>query len=178
MGNNEGRKENRLIFWNKISSPLGNIFVGWNKKGVVIVNWLNLKKNLSLLQNNGYKPINLMESIVIEQLNEYFEGKRRKFKLKLDLHGSSFELKVWKEILNIPYGKTRSYGEIAKIIGKRNYARAVGSACRKNKICIIIPCHRVIGYNDRLVGYSGGIKRKLWLLEHEAKFANGKGKKY
>ncbi len=101
------------------------------------------------------------------QLLEYFSGKRRAFNLPLDLRGTAFQLAVWKELLNVQYGKTVSYGELALWIGKPKAARAVGAAVGANPIPIIIPCHRVIGKNGGLVGFGGGLELKRRLLAIE-----------
>lgn len=110
-------------------------------------------------------------SIIIEnciiQLKEYFENKRLSFDLPLALKGSEFQQKVWETIREIPFGKTRTYKEIAIKIGKPSAVRAVANAIAKNPILIIIPCHRIIGSNRSLTGYSGGIERKRSLLKHE-----------
>lgn len=105
-----------------------------------------------------------------KQLQEYFDGKRKTFQLPLAPSGTEFMKKVWKALESIPYGETRSYKEIAQKI-KHNFAyRAVGLANNKNPIPIIIPCHRVIGANKKLVGYGGGLKLKEFLLEHEKQY--------
>lgn len=104
----------------------------------------------------------------IQQLKEYFEGKRRSFDLLLSPEGTGFQQRVWKALSAIGYGETKSYGEIARSLGAPNASRAVGLANSKNPISIIIPCHRVIGANGKLTGYAGGIKAKEWLLRHEA----------
>lgn len=104
---------------------------------------------------------------VIYQLKEYFEGNRKEFELKLELQGTEFQNKVWQELLNIPYGEVVSYKDIASSIGNEKASRAVGGANNKNKIAIIIPCHRVIGANKSLTGYAGGLNKKKWLIEHE-----------
>ncbi|WP_410207515.1 methylated-DNA--[protein]-cysteine S-methyltransferase [Fusobacterium sp.] len=101
------------------------------------------------------------------QLEEYFKGQRMSFDLPLNPKGSDFQLKVWQELLKIPYGETRSYSDIALALKSKNYARAVGSANNKNPIPIIIPCHRVIGKNNTLVGYAGGLQIKKYLLDLE-----------
>jgi methylated-DNA-[protein]-cysteine S-methyltransferase len=103
----------------------------------------------------------------LEQLDEYFRGKRSQFALSLELDGTVFQKKVWHQLLSIPFGKTASYLEIALAIGNRNAVRAVGAANGKNPISIIVPCHRVIGNNGKLTGYGGGLWRKEWLLKHE-----------
>jgi methylated-DNA-[protein]-cysteine S-methyltransferase len=103
------------------------------------------------------------------QLEEYFSGKRRRFDLALDLQGTEFEQKVWRQLLRIPYGQTASYQETAQAIGRPKAVRAVGAANGKNPVAIIVPCHRVIGRDGRLVGYGGGLWRKKWLLDHESR---------
>ncbi len=106
----------------------------------------------------------------LSQLDQYFYGKLKTFSLPLDLQGTDFQKKVWGVLLNIPYGTTRSYGDIAKKIDHKNASRAVGNANNKNKIAIIIPCHRVIGSDGSLTGYASGLWRKEWLLAHERKY--------
>jgi methylated-DNA-[protein]-cysteine S-methyltransferase len=106
----------------------------------------------------------------IKQLEEYFEGKRNSFNLPLEPKGTEFQKKVWNALIEIPFGETRSYVEIAKIVGNEKASRAVGMANNKNPIPIIIPCHRVIGSNGKLVGYAGGLDIKEKLLEVEKKY--------
>ena len=101
------------------------------------------------------------------QLSEYFAGRRTKFDLKLAPKGTAFQQAVWKELLKIPYGQTRSYKELAIAIGKPKAARAVGMALNKNPIPLIIPCHRVIGSNGSLTGFALGLETKKWLLRLE-----------
>lgn len=108
-----------------------------------------------------------------QQLQEYFEGKRFNFQLNAVQYGTSFRKRVWKELLNIPYGKTISYRQLAEQIGDIKAVRAVGNANGNNNLTIIVPCHRVIGSDGSLTGYGSGIWRKEWLLEHENKFGNG-----
>jgi len=104
---------------------------------------------------------------VAKQLDEYFAGKRTKFELKISPKGTAFQKKVWAELLKIPYGKTKSYQEIAEAVGKPNAQRAVGSACNKNPILLIIPCHRVISKTGKLTGFACGLKKKEVLLDLE-----------
>ena len=102
-----------------------------------------------------------------KELLEYFEGKRRKFGIPLEVEGTEFQKKVWVEMAKIPFGETMSYGELAEKIGCPKGARAVGLACNKNKIPIIIPCHRVVGKNGNLTGFAGGLDVKAQLLKLE-----------
>ena len=105
---------------------------------------------------------------VRQQLGEYFAGERREFDLELAARGSEFQRRVWAALRGIPYGETRSYGEIATAIGAPGEARAVGSANARNPIAVIVPCHRVIGADASLTGYAGGLERKRLLLDLEA----------
>ncbi len=102
-----------------------------------------------------------------EQLTEYFARTRTTFELPLDPTGTPFELRVWEELRAIPFGATRSYGEIARRLGDVRLTRAVGAANGKNPIPILVPCHRVVGAKGELTGFGGGLDRKRWLLEHE-----------
>ena len=101
------------------------------------------------------------------QLFEYFNGLRNAFDLPLEPLGTEFEIKVWKQLMEVPFGATSTYGTIAEKIGDKKAAQAVGAANGKNPIAIVIPCHRVVGANNDLTGYAGGLHRKEWLLKHE-----------
>jgi methylated-DNA-[protein]-cysteine S-methyltransferase len=103
----------------------------------------------------------------VKQIDEYFKGKRKKFFLNLAPRGTEFQKAVWHQLEKIPFGKVASYGDIARAIGKPKACRAVGNANGKNPIAIIIPCHRIIGSDGSLTGYSSGLWRKEWLLKHE-----------
>ncbi len=109
----------------------------------------------------------------IRQLDEYFDGSRQVFSLPLRQSGTAFQQKVWMQLCEIPYARHISYLELAKRLGDAKCIRAAGTANGKNNIAIIVPCHRVIGTNKKLVGYAGGLWRKQWLLEHEAHFGRG-----
>ncbi|ERJ12224.1 Methylated-DNA--protein-cysteine methyltransferase [Haloplasma contractile SSD-17B] len=114
-----------------------------------------------------------LEPILVEaknQLNAYFKGDRDTFDLPFKINGTTFQSKVWTELSNIPYGETRSYKDIAIGIGNEKASRAIGNANNKNKIAILIPCHRVVGTKGKLVGYEGGLWRKEWLLKHEGSY--------
>jgi methylated-DNA-[protein]-cysteine S-methyltransferase len=103
----------------------------------------------------------------VRQLEEYFAGTRREFDLPLRSQGTPFQTRVWRELVEIPYGQTWSYGELAQRIDKPSASRAVGLANGRNPISIVVPCHRVIGADGSLTGYGGGLERKRWLLAHE-----------
>ncbi|KOO48327.1 methylated-DNA--[protein]-cysteine S-methyltransferase [Viridibacillus arvi] len=102
-----------------------------------------------------------------DQLDEYFKGDRREFTFPIKYEGTNFQKNVWNALTSIPYGKTVSYTDIAVLIGNEKAIRAVGNANGKNKMSIVIPCHRIIGSNGKLTGYAGGLWRKEWLLQHE-----------
>jgi methylated-DNA-[protein]-cysteine S-methyltransferase len=129
-----------------------------------------------LYMDAGHRPAHICERLsrcaesfaaVREQLGEYFAGERTQFDLAIEMHGTPFQLEVWSALMEIPYGKTTNYGELARSIGKPAAARAVGLANGRNPISVIVPCHRVIGVAGALTGYGGGIERKRMLLELE-----------
>ncbi|PJI08741.1 MULTISPECIES: methylated-DNA--[protein]-cysteine S-methyltransferase [Clostridium] len=140
-------------------SPIGNLELKAFKGKLCEMNFIEDEVKIS--SNNA------LLQLALKELDEYFKGKRKEFDLELLMSGSEFQKKVWGELMKIPYGSTVSYGEIAEAIGNKNASRAVGNANNKNKIPIIIPCHRVIGKSGKLVGYAGGIWRKQWLIDHE-----------
>jgi methylated-DNA-[protein]-cysteine S-methyltransferase len=109
----------------------------------------------------------------VYQLKEYFAGSRQHFDLELNPQGTEFQLRVWKELQTIPYGKQISYLDLSKKLGDVKATRAAAAANGKNPLWIIIPCHRVIGSNGNLVGYAGGLHRKKWLLNHESPAKQG-----
>lgn len=127
--------------------------------------------DISFIQNNSETEEQEKENQVIkqckEELEKYFRGELKKFKIKYHTQGTEFQEKVWKELLNVKYWTTISYKELAKRIGRPTSVRAVANAVGKNKIGIIIPCHRIIGSNGTLTGYAGGIQNKRYLLEIE-----------
>ena len=132
-----------------------------------------------LFINDDSPPVEISQSIppllieCTEQLIQYFQGARRTFDLPLNQQGTAFQQEVWTELMSIAFGKTVSYIHIARRTGDPKATRAVANANCKNNLCIIVPCHRVIGVNNELTGYSGGLWRKKWLLEHEKKITYG-----
>jgi AraC family transcriptional regulator of adaptative response/methylated-DNA-[protein]-cysteine methyltransferase len=167
-----------MIKLTRIDTPIGEMVAGATDEGICLLEFSDRK-----MLNTEYKDIKKYFSTAIEdgenkhledvkiQLKEYFEGERKTFALQLLTPGSSFQKLVWKELMNIPYGSTRSYKEQAEALGNPGSIRAVARANGMNRIAIIIPCHRVIGTDGQLTGYGGGLKRKRWLLEHEKKFS-------
>jgi methylated-DNA-[protein]-cysteine S-methyltransferase len=120
------------------------------------------------LRHNGAAPTDGPFDAVREQLDAYFAGDLDTFNVRLALHGTPFQLRVWEQLMKIPFGETMSYSELALRLGDPKLVRAVGTANGRNPVSIIVPCHRVIGADGSLVGYGGGLERKQWLLEHEA----------
>lgn len=139
--------------------PLGVVKIVGDANGISEINILDEGEVSDSIPND-------LEQAVI-QLQEYFEGKRTHFDLKLNPKGTDFQQSVWQELLNIPYGETLSYMELSKKIGDVKAIRAVAAANGKNPLWIVIPCHRVIGTDGSLTGYAGGLWRKKWLLELE-----------
>ncbi|OAD46729.1 methylated-DNA--[protein]-cysteine S-methyltransferase [Polaribacter atrinae] len=146
-------------------TPLGTAKIVGDENGIQSVSVLDEDFSTALEVTNSDIPKCLQDCVT--QLNDYFEGKRDHFDLKLNPQGTEFQKKVWQELLNIPFNKTRTYLEQSKALGDVKAIRAVASANGKNPIWIIIPCHRVIGSDGSLTGYAGGIWRKKWLLAHE-----------
>ena len=142
-------------------SPFGKITIESDGQAITSV------KTQSHTEPIGEKKASTLTDIAAIQLDEYFAGKRKKFDIPLNPHGTAFQLSVWKALQAIPYGKTRSYKQIAQAIGNPKACRAVGLANNKNPIWIIIPCHRVIGADGALTGYGGGLKMKEKLLAIE-----------
>ncbi len=143
----------------KYNSIIGDIFISADENFLLSVQFVNH----NFIENQENKIIRQ----TIKQFDEYFRGKRKKFELPLNPKGTEFQKKVWLQLMNIPYGKTATYKDIATLIGNTNASRAVGNANNKNPIAIIIPCHRVIGSNNKLTGYAGGLDKKEKLLNLE-----------
>ena len=143
-----------------INTPLGFAEITGDFNGISKIHILN-----DVSEITTKIPKELEETVI--QLNDYFEGKKTVFSLKLNPSGTEFQKRVWQELVNIPFGKTCSYLTLSKKLGDVNAIRAVASANGKNPLWIVIPCHRVIGSDGSLTGYAGGLWRKKWLLEHE-----------
>ncbi len=142
-------------------SPFGWMEITWNHGGLISLQRKTSEKSLSCSQPHG------LGEKTIQQLSQYFTGKRTSFDLPLSPQGTNFQKRVWKELCAIPYGQVRCYQDIARNIGNPGAARAVGMANHRNPIAIVIPCHRVIGKNGDLVGYAGGLAMKETLLRLE-----------
>jgi methylated-DNA-[protein]-cysteine S-methyltransferase len=160
-------------------APLGLLFLAATDRGLRHVEYLerrSIKRVIAARSANipgaEWHASLLALRNVTDQLHAYLHGQRKGFDLPLDPVGSEFQLAVWKALAAIPYGETRSYGEIAKAVGQPRASRAVGLANNQNPLAIVVPCHRVIGSDGSMVGYGGGIARKRWLLDHEERFGS------
>jgi len=151
-------ESNQITYY---KTPIGTAKITGNENGISAVSVIDDEIETSVVI-----PENLQKCV--QQLEEYFNGTRTEFDLKLNPQGTDFQKRVWKELLNVSFGKTRSYLEQSKKLGDPKAIRAVASANGKNPIWIIIPCHRIIGSDGSLTGYAGGLWRKKWLLAHES----------
>lgn len=142
------------------SSPVGYIKVEASKDHIVSLDFIDNKTSED--ENHNFLITNCLN-----QLQEYFEGKRTQFDLPLLPSGTDFQRAVWNELINVPFGSIKTYKDIAIAINNPKSVRAVGGANNRNPIPVIIPCHRIIGSSGKLVGYGGGLWRKEWLLNHE-----------
>jgi AraC family transcriptional regulator of adaptative response/methylated-DNA-[protein]-cysteine methyltransferase len=162
----------------KIDTPLGEMIAGATDEGVCLLEFSDRR-----MLSNEFKTLKFLLKTTLEdgennhlndlreQLDEYFDGKRKEFSIPIIMPGTEFQQTVWKKLLQIPYGSTRSYQEQAATLGRPDSVRAVANANGMNRISIVIPCHRVIGADGRLTGYGGGLERKKWLLDHEKKYS-------
>ena len=155
------------MFYKICDFEIGELAICEENGKIVLVNVVKTKEDIEEMAKNSIQKETSLIKNTKQQLDEYFAGKRKKFDIPIKLEGTDFQIKVWKELLKIPYGETCSYLDIAKRIGNPKASRAVGMANNKNKIIIIVPCHRVIGSNKKLVGYACGLDVKEKLLELE-----------
>lgn len=167
MTNSPHEKPQRLVYkW--LDSPVGRLKLVATDEGLAGILWPTDRPGrvrLTLDAEDAGHPV-LAEAE--RQLAEYFDGRRKTFNLKLDFAGTAFQRKVWRALLTIPFGETRSYAQIAKQIGSPSASRAVGAANGRNPISIVAPCHRVIGADGRLTGFAGGLGAKAYLLALES----------
>jgi len=157
------------LAYKMIDSPVGKLKLIASDKGLVAILWENdspRRVRLDDLVADERHPV-LMEAE--RQLGQYFAGKRKAFSIALDLRGTRFQKDVWEALLAIPFGETRSYGQLAKKLGNPRATRAVGAANGRNPVSIIVPCHRVIGSSGKLTGFAGGLETKAHLLSLEEK---------
>lgn len=160
-------KRQKIYFYTTMHSPVGKLKLVATDEALAAILWENddpRRVRLNVLAEDRNHPMLVKAE---RQLNEYFAGKRNSFDLKLDFAGTIFQRKVWAALLTIPFGETRSYGQVARQIGHPGAVRAVGAANGRNPISIIAPCHRVIGSSGQLTGFAGGLSTKAYLLQLE-----------
>lgn len=150
-----------MTYQNQIHTPIGVITLAANEQGELT--------HLAMAEAEFGSPAPERFDEAVRQINEYFEGCRQTFDLPLAPKGTPFQQRIWEILIRIPFGETRSYGQLAREIGNPNASRAVGSANGANPIALIIPCHRVIGTNGSLTGFAYGTSLKKLLLEHECR---------
>ncbi len=165
------------LSYHVMSSPLGLLFLAASESGLRYLQFMDrksIKRVIAAHADNEpettWTPSLLALKPTVDQLEGYFCGAIHDFDVRLDPIGTEFQLQVWKALRAIPFGETKTYGDIAKTIKQPKAARAVGLANNQNPLPIIVPCHRVIGANGTLTGYGGGLPRKRWLLQHETRF--------
>ena len=144
-----------------LETPLGILEISGSEKGIRSVSFLDA------MEVGRSEEVPKPLQVCLQQLQEYFEGRRTEFSLPLDPEGTEFQKRVWNRLLEIPFGETLTYGEQSAELGDVKAIRAVAAANGRNPLAIIIPCHRVIGADGSLTGYAGGLWRKKWLLDHE-----------
>jgi AraC family transcriptional regulator of adaptative response/methylated-DNA-[protein]-cysteine methyltransferase len=167
-----------MIFVKKFDTVLGTMIAGSADEGICLLAFsdkFNIEKEHTFLQKYFGQEIMEGESNLLgtleSELKEYFDGSRKSFTLPLRPAGTPFQKDVWKELMNIGFGITRTYHQQSIALGNPASIRAVANANGANRIAIVIPCHRVIGSDGSLTGYGGGLERKKWLLDHERKFS-------
>lgn len=158
-----------------IQSPLGELAFALSEQGVVAITFLSEAKRGTLEDELPGKPRLVRDpkktKLLKAELNAYFAGDLQVFESVPDMRGTTFQVSVWEQLLRIPYGGTATYGAVARHLGRPSASRAVGMANNKNRIGILVPCHRVIGGTGALVGYAGGLDRKKFLLDLECRVA-------
>lgn len=163
-----------LLYCDTLPTPLGRVVVGTTERGVARCGFLS-SADPDTLNWGGYhfRPLEAWGQCdaALQQLEEFFQGRRRCFDLPLDLRGTECQLQVWRAMLAIPFGETRSYAQIAAAIGSPRSVRAVGQASGHNPVGIIVPCHRVVGSDGSLTGYASGLQHKKELLDLERRTA-------
>lgn len=164
LGYSAGAKDAEVSFDNDlvydyVESPIGLVEICCSPRGVA---------GLNFVESLGQPLIRTSLHVAVgEQISAYFAGELRRFDLPLDLHGTEFQRRVWAQLLTVPYGETASYLDVALALGDPKSIRAVGAANGRNPVSIVVPCHRIIGSDGKLIGYGGGLWRKEWLLRHE-----------
>ncbi len=177
VANRQGTVIDGKLVRTKISAPLGSMVAVADDTAIYLLEFENrvaLTGELRHLERTfGFSRLgnNPVLEMLVSQLDHYFAGTSADFQIATIQHGTAFEEAVWQALKQIPPGQTRSYGDVAELIGQPEKSREVGQANGANKISIVVPCHRVIGSDGSLVGYGGGLWRKKWLLDHERRYA-------
>ncbi len=167
-------KDSKVVVATRLLTPLGPMIAMASEKGICLLEFVERK----MLETQIKRVMKYLDCVIVPgfnnhlkklkmQLDEYFSARRTEFDIPFDVPGTKFQLSVWKQLQNLPYGKTTSYEDIAKQIENKNAVRAVATANGDNRLAIVIPCHRVIGKDGKLRGYGGGLWRKKWLLDFE-----------
>lgn len=163
------------VYWDAVETPRGDCVIMATEKGICWAGtpgtaaesgkaWVTrMMKDVTFVQDGSFPIIKHAAT----QMNKYFSGEEVEFEGPFDLYGTAFQKAVWSEMLRIPYGKTKTYGEVAGLIGFPKTSRAVGGACNANPVAVLVPCHRIVGSNGKLTGYGGGLPTKEWLLKLE-----------
>jgi len=161
------------VWWTCFTTPLGDTYIAATRQGVCkIALPEETREHFIVWLHRHFKPAHILPHPgpcmeAIEQLEAYFGGHKTRFELSLDLRGTPFQKKVWQTLLQIPYGQTISYRQLAEEVNKPAGYQAVGAAVSQNPVLVIVPCHRVISASGHLAGYAAGIQTKRWLLQHE-----------
>ena len=169
----------KVIRYKRVDTPLGIVEIGAGADGICSIRFVQdeeqeIKESSSHGESPGDAEEEQIQRLLSEaqrQLTEYMEGRRKVFELPLSVEGTSFQKKVWEELRRIPYGETRTYGQIAALVGNPKGSRAVGMANHHNPVGIVVPCHRVIGADGKLTGYAGVVDKKAGLLKLEREHA-------
>jgi len=157
------------LYYTYYESPVGLLKIGGTDNFIAEISFIDNREQIA----HGEPGVSDMIHYCTEQLIEYFTGRRKVFDIPVHQEGTDFQQRVWSQLLSVPFGKTASYLDMAKQLGDPKCIRAAAAANGKNQIAIIVPCHRIIGSDKSLVGYSGGMWRKKWLLQHEFRVNNG-----
>lgn len=170
-------RESPLLWADQLSTALGPMLALCSKDAVVLLEFYdrrNLQQDLAFLSGNNHGRVGLgntgLHQQLQTQLDEYFSGRRKQFDIPITMHGSEFQKTVWQGLLDIPFGSTMSYGDLAKRLDRPGAAIAIGGANGKNRLCLLIPCHRVIGSDGSMTGYGAGVEHKKKLLEIEKNY--------
>jgi len=155
----KARSTQESPFFGYVESPIGLVEIGVSSEGISQLTFVEKRRRRV--------TTNLLVEAGMEQISDYFFGKRKTFDMPIVLEGTTFQVSVWRQLVTVPFGETASYKTIAEKIHHPRAFRAVGAANGRNPVSIVVPCHRIVGNNGSLTGYGGGLWRKEWLLRHE-----------